>query len=255
MIHETAIVHPDAKLHDSVSVGAYSIIGPQVTIGAETVVGPHVVVRGPTTIGAKNQIFQFSSVGEDCQDKKYAGEPTTLVIGDNNVIREGVTIHRGTVQDIGTTIIGSNNLFMVGAHVAHDCVIGDNGIFANNCTIAGHVHIGDWAILGGMSAVHQFCHIGDHCFAGGGAIILRDIPPFTMLGKDGKPHGINSEGLKRRGLSSATIMQIKRAHKALYRGGHTLEEAKVIITDMSQETPELTLILDFLEKSNRGIVR
>ena len=183
MIDARAIIDPSAKLADDVEVGPWSIVGPDVEIGAGTVIGPHVVVKGPTKIGANNRIFQFASVGEDCQDKKYDGEPTRLIIGDNNVIREGVTIHRGTIQDNGETIIGSNNLFMANAHVAHDCIVGDNVIMANNVAVAGHVHVGDWTILGGFTAVHQFCRIGSHVMAGAGTVFsgLPAIPDSYRL--------------------------------------------------------------------------
>ncbi len=255
MIHQTAIIDHTAELDSSVTVGPYSIVGANVKIDAGTVIGSHVVVKGPTTIGKNNKIFQFASVGEDCQDKKYAGEPTELVVGDNNVFRESVTIHRGTVQDQGITKIGSDNLFMAYTHVAHDVVIGDKGIFAVGCTLAGHVHIGDWVILGGLCAVHQFCHIGSHSFAGGGAIILRDLAPFVMLGNDGKPHGINSEGLKRRGFDSATIMAIKRAYKVIFRQGHKAQDAVQILKEMALETPIIADMADFVENSPRGLIR
>lgn len=255
MIHETAIIHPDAKIGANVSIGAYSIVGEDVVIGDDCQIHSHVVIKGPTTIGKNNRIFQFASIGEDCQDKKFAGEKTKLEIGDNNIFRESVTVHRGTVQDNGITRIGSDNLFMAYAHVAHDCVIGDGCIFANACTLAGHVHVGDGAILGGLSGVHQFCHIGAYSFAGGGSIILKDLPPYVMLGKDGKPHGINSEGLKRRGKSSDTVMAVKRAYKAIYRSGNTLQEVIPELQKVGEEVPEVKLLADFLSNTSRGILR
>lgn len=255
MIHSTAIIHPSAKLGENVAVGAFSLIGADVTIGDNTVIESHVVVKGKTTMGKGNHIYQFASVGEDCQDKKYAGEPTELIMGDNNIIRECVSIHRGTAQDKGVTKIGSNNLLMCYVHVAHDCVIGDNSILATSAILAGHVHIGDWVIMGGATASHQFCHIGSHSFIGGGAIILADVPPFVMLGNDSTPRGINAEGLKRRGFDSETILQIKRAYKILYRQGHRVDEAVSLLLAMPGNTPEIQLLADFVENSSRGIAR
>ena len=255
MIHSTAIIHPSAKLGKNVKVGAFSLIGAEVTIGDNTVIESHVVVKGKTSMGIGNHIYQFASVGEDCQDKKYAGEPTELIIGDNNIIRESVSIHRGTVQDEGVTKIGSNNLLMCYVHVAHDCVIGDNSILATSAILAGHVHIGDWVIMGGATASHQFCRIGSHSFIGGGAIILADVPPFVMLGNDSSPRGINAEGLKRRGFDSETILQIKRAYKILYRQGNRADEAVNLILAMPDNKPEIQLLADFVGHSSRGIAR
>lgn len=256
MIDARAIIDPSANIADDVEIGPWSIVGPDVEIGAGTVIGPHVVIKGPTTIGENNRIFQFASVGEDCQDKKYAGEPTTLVIGDNNTIREGVTIHRGTVQDKGETIIGSHNLFMANAHVAHDCVIGDNVIMANNVAVAGHVHVGDWAILGGFTAVHQFCHIGSHVMCGAGTVVLKDVPDYVMTtGNPAKPHGINAEGLKRRGFSAEALRELRRAYKVIYRQKLTVEQALDILQGMASKTPEVTPLITFLKNSPRGIIR
>lgn len=255
MIHPTAIVDPKAELDSSVAIGPYSIVGADVKIDAGTVIGPHAVIKGPTTLGKNNKVFQFATLGEDCQDLKYAGEPTRLEVGDNNVFRESTTIHRGTVQDNGVTKIGNNNLIMINVHLAHDCVVGNNCIFSVGATIAGHVHIGDFAILGGLCAIHQFCHIGAHSFIGGGAIILRDLPPFVMLGNDGKPHGINSEGLRRRGYSSEAIMAIKRAYKVIYRQGNKSTEAVEIMREMAKDIPEITEMADFVENSPRGLIR
>ncbi|MCC2618176.1 acyl-ACP--UDP-N-acetylglucosamine O-acyltransferase [Aestuariibacter halophilus] len=256
MIHETALIDPSARLAEDVQVGPYSVIGPDVEIGAGTVIESHVVIKGPTTIGRGNHFFQFGSIGEQCQDKKYAGEPTRLVIGDNNVFRESVTIHRGTVQDSSLTQIGSNNLLMAYVHVAHDCMVGDNNIFANNATLAGHVHVGDYVILGGMTGVHQFCHIGSHSFAGVNSVVLRDIPPYVMVGgTETTPHGINSEGLRRRGFSKEAILQIRRAYKILYRSGNRAEEAVQQLNAMADETPEVKIMADFVAQSSRGIIR
>ncbi|GAC19875.1 acyl-ACP--UDP-N-acetylglucosamine O-acyltransferase [Paraglaciecola arctica] len=255
MIHSTAIIHPSVKLGTNVSVGAFCLIGADVSIGDNTVLESHVVVKGKTTMGKGNHIYQFASVGEDCQDKKYAGEPTELIMGDNNIIRESVTIHRGTVQDKGVTKIGSNNLLMCFVHVAHDCVIGDNSILATGATLAGHVRIGNWVIMGGLTAAHQFCHIGDHSFIGGGAIVLADVPPFVMLGNDSVPRGINSEGLRRRGFDNETIMQIKRSYKILYRNGNRAIEAVEKLKEFAGDNQEVKQLADFVANSSRGIIR
>ncbi len=256
MIHPTAIIDPSAELAESVSIGPFCVVGANVVIGENTVLESHVVVRRDTQIGKNSRFFQFCSIGEDCQDKKYANELTRLVIGDNNVFRESCTVHRGTVQDNSLTQIGSNNLLMAYTHIAHDCMIGDNNILANNATLAGHVHVGDHAILGGMTAVHQFCKIGSHSFSGGGSIVLRDIPPYVMVGGDKTaPHGINSEGLKRRGFSAEAILQIKRAYKVLYRSGLRAEEAVEQLNEMAKDTPEVQLLADFVANAPRGIIR
>ncbi len=256
MIHATAIVHPNAKVADDVTIGPYSCVGDGVEIGSGCVIESHVVIKGPTKIGNNNRFFQFGSIGEECQDKKYDGEPTWLEIGDNNVFRECVTIHRGTIQDNSLTKIGSDNLFMSYVHVAHDCVVGNDNILANNVTLAGHVHVGDMIILGGMTAVHQFCQIGSHSFCGGGSIVLRDIPPYVMVGgSDNSPAGINSEGLRRRGFDKDVIMSIRRAYKVLYRNGNRAEEAVNQLLDMSQDTPEIKIMADFVANSARGIIR
>ena len=256
MRHPTAIIHPNARLADDVRVGAYSIIGEHVEIGTGTTVGPHVVITGHTRIGENNQIFQFCSLGEVPQDKKYAGEPTRLEIGNNNVIRECCTFNIGTVQDVGVTRMGNDNWVMAYVHVAHDCQIGNNVIFANSTQLAGHVVIDDYAILGGFTGVHQFCQIGAHVMTAVGTVLLHDIPPYVKVsGSPAAPHGINSEGLKRRGFSSTSVMGIKRAYKTLYRSGLTLEEAKVSIGEQLAEHPELKILSDFLNRSQRGIVR
>lgn len=254
--HPTAIIHPHAKLAADVSVGAYSIIGEHVEIGAGTTIGPHVVINGHTTIGNNNRIFQFSSLGEIPQDKKYAGEPTRLEIGDDNMIREFCTFNLGTAQDGGVTRVGNKNWIMAYVHLAHDCQVGNNTIFANNAQLAGHVTVDDFAILGGFTVVHQFCQIGSHVITGMGSILFQDIPPYvTVSGNPAAPHGTNSEGLKRRGFTSAGVMAIKRAYKTLYKSGLTLEEAKKAINEQLVEYPELKLMSDFLNRSQRGIVR
>ncbi|WP_020168436.1 MULTISPECIES: acyl-ACP--UDP-N-acetylglucosamine O-acyltransferase [Methylotenera] len=255
-IHPTAIIDPKAELDSSVTVGAYSTIGAHVKVGADTRIASHVVLQGPTTIGKNNQIFQFSSLGEAPQDKKYRDEPTTLEIGDNNTIREFCTFNRGTIQDKGITKIGSDNWIMAYVHIAHDCTIGNNTILANNSSLAGHVDIHDYAILGGFTLIHQFCKVGAHVITAVGSVVFKDIPPYvTAAGYDAKPHGINSEGLKRRGYSPESITQIKRAYKALYRNSLTLEEAKLTLADMQKDCEEIALLTDFLKISTRGIVR
>lgn len=255
-IHPTAIIDSSADLDSSVEVGAYTVIGPHVKVDAGTRIANHVTINGPTIIGKNNQIFQFSSLGELPQDKKYKGEPTLLEIGDNNTIREFCTFNRGTVQDKGTTKIGSDNWIMAYVHIAHDCVIGNHTIFANNASLAGHVDVHDYAILGGFTLIHQFCKIGSHVITAVGSVVFKDIPPYiTAAGYDAKPHGINAEGLKRRGFSAEAILQIKRAYKTLYRNGLTLEEAKSELTKMQSQHPEIALLSDFLNISTRGIVR
>jgi UDP-N-acetylglucosamine acyltransferase len=227
-----------------------------VTIAAGTVIGPHVVINGPTHIGKDNHIYQFASVGEDPQDKKYAGEPTVLEIGDRNVVREFATLHRGTVQDQGVTRIGNDNLLMAYIHVAHDCVLGNHIILANAASLGGHVIIEDHAILGGFSKVHQFCRIGAHSFSGMGSAINMDLPPYVMVaGQPTKPHGINKEGLSRRGFSQEAIKQIKRAYKIIYHSGYRLDEARKALEPLLSETPELKILFEFLSHNGRGILR
>lgn len=256
MIDKLAFVHPDAKIGKNVTIGPWTYIGADVEIGDDCWLSSHVVVKGPTVIGKGNKIFQFASVGEDCQDKKYAGEPTRLIIGDNNVIRESVTIHRGTVQDKGETIIGSNNLLMAYVHIAHDCVLGDNIIMANNASIAGHVHVGDWAILGGQTGVHQFVHIGAHAFTAGASLVLQDVPPFVMAsGQSASPRGLNIEGLKRRGFEKQTQLAVRRAYKVLYRNGLTVEEAIEELKEEAANDEQVKLLVDFVKASSRGIIR
>lgn len=255
-IHPTAIIDPKAELDSSVEVGAYTIIGPNVKIGENTRIASHVIISDHTTIGKNNQIFQYSSLGEAPQDKKYKGEPTLLEIGDNNTIREFCTFNRGTIQDKGTTKIGNDNWIMAYVHLAHDCVIGNHTIFANNASLAGHVDVHDYAILGGFTLIHQFCKIGSHVITAVGSVVFKDIPPYvTAAGYDAKPHGINAEGLKRRGFSPEAILEVKRAYKTLYRNNLTLEEAKIQLAEKAKLFQEINLLLDFLNVSTRGIVR
>lgn len=256
MIDPSAIIDPSANIAEDVEIGPWTIVGPNVTIGEGTVISSHVVIKGPTEIGKNNRIFQFSSVGEDCQDKKYAGEPTRLVIGDNNVIREGVTIHRGTVQDEGNTIIGSGNLLMCNAHIAHDVVLGNHCIIANNAMIAGHVHIGDFAILGGGTGVHQFSKIGSHVMIGGGSAVNQDVPAYVIgNGNPMTPAFINVEGLKRRGFSKEDIKSLRDCYKLVYRQGLRLEEALAEIEPMAQASEAVKVFYDSITASTRGIVR
>jgi UDP-N-acetylglucosamine acyltransferase len=255
-IHPTAIVHPNAKLADDVQVGPYSIIGEHVEIGAGTTVAAHVVIEGHTRIGKSNRIFQFSSLGGIPQDKKYAGEPMRLEIGDNNLIRECCTFNIGTAQDDGVTRIGSNNWIMAYVHIAHDCQVGNGTVLANSVQLAGHVHVDDFAILGAFVGAHQFCKVGAHVMAGAGSLLFQDLPPYVMVGGNpAAPHGINSEGLKRRGFSSEAIMAIKRAYKTLYRSGMSLEQAIKEIESQSAIHPELKAFTEFLARSTRGIIR
>ena len=255
-IHPTALVAPGARLADDVEIGPYTIIGEHVEIGAGTTVGAHAVITGHTRIGTHNQIFHFVSLGEAPQDKKYAGEPTRLEIGDHNVIREFCTFNTGTVQDRGVTTIGNHNWIMAYVHIAHDCVVGDRTIFANNASLAGHAEIGDWAILGGFTGVHQFCRVGAHSFCGVGTVLLQDLPPFvTVSGNPAKPHGINSEGLRRRGFTADGIAAIKRAYRALYRSGLSLDEARLRVAEIAAEQPEVSSFAEFIAESGRGIVR
>jgi len=256
VVHATAIVSLDAVLADGVEVGPYSVIGAGVTVGRGTRVGPHVVIEGETRIGEENRIFQFASVGADPQDKKYRGEASRLEIGDRNVIRECVTVHRGTVQDHGVTRIGNDNLLMAYVHVAHDCVVGSNCVLANNATLAGHVHIDDWAIMGGLSAVHQFGKVGAHAFIANNAAVTRDVPPYVMaVGQPADAHSINAEGLKRRGFTPGQIRNIRAAFRILYRSGLKLAEATAELERLAKDQPELLPLVEFLPTATRGIVR
>lgn len=257
MIHPTAIVHPRAHLGPNVVIGPYAIIGEHVELGEGTQVGAHAVITGHTRIGRENRIFQFASLGEVPQDKKYAGEPTRLEIGDRNLIREFCTFNTGTVQDVGVTRIGNDNWIMAYVHIAHDCQVGNHTIFANYAALAGHAQIGDYVVLGGYTGVHQFCKVGAHVITAVSAAVYKDIPPYVMAaGCDGaKPNGINSEGLKRAGFTPSAIAAVKQAYKTLYRNGLSLEEARVALQDQALDHPEVQPILDFLAISTRGIIR
>ena len=255
-IDPRAIVDPKAELANDVSVGPFSIIGPDVKIESGTVIHSHVVINGLTRIGKNNVIYQFSSIGEDTPDLKYRGEPTTLTIGDRNTIREGVTIHRGTVQDRGDTEIGDDNLLMAYVHVGHDSVVGNHCILVNNSALAGHVHIGDWAILSGFTLVHQYCRIGTHSFTGMGCAVGKDIPAFVMVsGAPAEARSINVEGLKRRGFTKADISALTNAYKILYRRGLTMEQAMTELTSAASSSQAVSLLVDSLKASTRGIVR
>lgn len=255
-VHPTAIVAPGAKLASGTSVGPYSIIGPEVEVGEGTSIASHVVIEGRTRIGRNNRIFQFASIGAEPQDKKYRGEPTAVEIGDGNTIREYVTINRGTAQDAGVTRVGDDNWIMAYVHFAHDCQIGSHVIVANACELAGHVHVGDWAILGATTLVHQFVHIGAHSFTGMGTYLPQDLPPYvTVAGNPAKPYGINSEGLKRRGFAPATINEIKRAYRTLYRSKLPLEEARNQLQAQAATCGEIAPLVAFLASSTRGLLR
>ena len=254
--HPTAIVDSRARIAADVEIGPYAVVGPDVEIGSGCWIGPHAVVTGHTRIGQRNRIYQFSSVGEAPQDKKYGGEPTRLEIGSDNTIREFCTLNCGTAQDVGITRIGDDNWFMAYVHVAHDCQVGSHTVFANGATLGGHVHVGDYAILGGFTGVHQFCRIGAHCITGGGSIVLLDVPPYmTVSGNPAKPYGLNVKGLKRRGFTADTVARLNRAYKTLYRSGFTLNEAKERLAREASECPEVRVMLDFLASSGRGIAR
>lgn len=259
LIHSTAIVDPAAKIGNNVEIGAFSIIGADVEIGDDCWIGPHVVIKGPTTIGKQNKIYQFSSIGEDPQDKKYAGEPTRLEIGDRNLIREFCTFNRGTAQDRGVTSVGDDNWIMAYVHLAHDCVVGNNTILANNAGLAGHVHVDDYTILGGYTVVHQFCSFGKHSITAMGSIVFKDVPPYlTVSGYPAKPFGLNTEGLKRRGFTTDALKGLKKAYKILYRSGLTLRDAQTQLEALSEEVPEVIEFCEFLRKNEeqgRGIVR
>ena len=256
MIHATAIISEKAHIASDVTVGPYAVIGDDVEIGSGSRIDSHVVINGPTTIGENNHIYQFASIGDDPQDKKYADEPTRLVIGDRNNIREFCTISRGTVQDRGETTIGDDNWIMAYVHIAHDCVVGNKTIMANNTTLAGHVHVGDWVICGGFSGIHQFCRVGAHAFLGMYSAVNRDIPAYTLVsGSPATARGINSEGLKRRDFTAEQIRNIKNAYRLTFRKGNKLADAIDEIAGLSQQQPELVLFLESLRSSERGLVR
>jgi UDP-N-acetylglucosamine acyltransferase len=256
LIHPTAIIEPGAELADGVSVGAYSIIGANVKIDKGTWIASHVVIQGHTEIGKDNKIYQFSSIGEVPQDKKYDGEATRLIIGDRNVIRECCTFNTGTAQDIGKTVLGNDNWIMAYVHLAHDCIIGNDTIFANNATLAGHVNIQDHAILGGFTLVHQFCHIGKYAFTGMGSAITKDLPPYMIAaGTPTKQHGINKEGLRRKGFDNASRARIHNAHKILYRQDLSMQKAIQLLTEQYADYEDVMLMVDFCTNSKRGILR
>lgn len=256
MIHPSAIIHSGAQLGANVSIGPYAVIGEHVVIGDGTTIGAHTVISGHTLIGRDNHIFQFNSLGEIPQDKKYAGEPTRLEIGDRNTIREFCTLNLGTVQDTGVTRIGNDNWIMAYVHLAHDCRVGDHTVFANNASLAGHVTVGDHAILGGFTGVHQFCKIGAHVMTGISSVVFKDIPPYIMAaGQPAAPHGINAEGLRRRGFSPEALAGLKRAYKTLYREGLTFVQAQERLAEQAQGVPEVQLLVDFLSQTDRGIIR
>ncbi len=256
VIHPSSIIEEGATISAGVYIGPFCHIGPQVKIGAGTILKSHVVINGLTQIGCNNQIFQFASIGEVNQDLKYADEETRVEIGDKNRIRESVTIHRGTVQGGGLTKIGSNNLFMVNTHIAHDCMIGNDCVFANNATLGGHVTVGDYAIIGGMSAVHQFCIIGAHVMVGGCSGVAQDVPPYCIAqGNHATPFGVNIEGLKRRGFDKESIDIIRKIYHLIYRSEKTLEEVKSQIAELAAAQPVIQLFNDFFTNSTRGIIR
>jgi len=256
LIHPTAIIDPTASIGSNVSIGPYTVIGRHVSIGDDCVIGPHVTLQGPTRLGRGNRIYQYASVGEEPQDKKFLGEETSLEIGDGNTIREFVTINRGTVQDKAVTRIGNDNWIMAYVHIAHDCVIGDRIVFANGASLAGHVQIGNDVILGGFTLVHQFCSIGQHAFTSMGSSIKQDVPPFvTVAGNPAEPHGINAEGLKRQGFNREEVQAARRAYRSLYKSGLRLEQAIHEIDGIAAEHGVIQVLADFLRTSTRGIVR
>ncbi len=257
MIHPTAVIDPSAVIGDKVSIGAFSMIGADVEIGDGTVIGPHVVIEGPTRIGRDNRITQFASLGGDPQDKKWQGEHTELVIGDRNLIREFVTINRGTRDGGGVTRLGDDNWVLAYVHIAHDCQIGDRVVFSNYSALAGHVEIGDWTILSGYSGVHQFCKVGTHAFIGMGCLVGHDVPPFVTMADEqqGRPRGINSEGLKRRGFDSTRIAAIKRAYRTLYMAGLSLPEAREKLVEQARESEDVRAMLEFIDRSERSLAR
>lgn len=256
-IHPSAIIAQSADIHDSAVIGPYCVIGEQVSIGADTVLHRHVVVSKNTRIGQHNQIYQFASLGEDCQDLKYDGEDTWLEIGDHNLIREACSFHRGTAQDEGITKIGSHNLFMVNTHIAHDCVVGNHNVIANNVGIAGHVHIGDHVIVGGNSGIHQFCRIDDFSLVGGASLILKDVAAYTMVsGNPAKAHGLNIEGMRRKGWSKDTINVLRQAYKLIFRSGLTTAQAiEQLQAELLPQEDKVQLLIESLQHSRRGVVR
>jgi UDP-N-acetylglucosamine acyltransferase len=255
VIHAQAIIDPSARIADGVSIGPFSVIGPDVEIGEHTVIGPHVVISGPTEIGSNNTIYQFTSLGEPPQHLGYKGEPTRLIIGNNNIIRESCTMNRGTIQGHGKTVVGDNNFIMAYSHIAHDCSVGNHTIFANGSSLAGHVEVGDYAILGGFTMVHQFCRIGAHSITGISTVTFKDVPPFLLVsGNTAQPYGLNLKGLKRRDFTDEDIDILKKAYKILYRSGKTVEEAIESLNSLSTNR-HLQALIKFISESERGIVR
>lgn len=257
MIHPTVLIDPGAQIGENVSIGPYSVIGPGVTINDNTWIGPHVVIKGPATIGKSNKIYQFSSIGEDPQDKKYKNDKNSVLeIGDGNVIREFCTINRGTDHGGGRTVLGNENWIMAYVHIAHDCIIGNHTIFANNTTLAGHVVVDDYAIFGGFTGIHQFCHIGEHCFTAISSVVVKDVPPYLMIsGNTAKPSGLNREGLKRHGFQPETVNLLRRAYKIVYRQGLTIKQALAELEEISNQSEEVRHFAEFISESTRGIVR
>jgi UDP-N-acetylglucosamine acyltransferase len=257
MIHPTAQIDPSARIGANVTIGAYTIVGADVSIGDGTVIGPHVVIEGPTRIGRDNRISQFASIGGPPQDKKFSGERTELEIGDRNLIREFVTINRGTGEGGSLTRVGNDNWLLAYVHIAHDCIVGNNVVFSNYSALAGHAEIGDWTILSGYSGVHQFCKVGAHAFIGMGCLVGSDVPPFVMMANEarGRPRGINSEGLKRRGFDAARIGAIKRAYRTLFMAGLPLAEAREQLEAQAQESEDVREMLAFLDRSERSLAR
>jgi UDP-N-acetylglucosamine acyltransferase len=256
LIDSRAVVASGARIHEQVHIGPFVVIDDDVEIGRGSRIDAHAVIKGPTVIGADNHIYSFASIGDAPQDKKYKGEPTRLVIGDRNSIREGCTINRGTVQDRGVTTVGNDNWIMAYAHIAHDCVVGDNTIFANNASIAGHVHVGDYVILGGFTAVHQFCRIGAHALTSMFSYVTKDIPAYvTVSGRPAEPRGVNAEGLKRRGFTSAQIRNIREAYRTVFRQALKLDEAIALLEELVPDQPEVELFLSSLRDGTRGLAR
>ena len=255
-IHPTAIVSPEAHIAEGVEIGAYSIIGPDVNIGRDTVVGPHVVIETHTDVGERNRIYQFSSIGAPPQDLKFKGENTRVIIGNDNTIREFVTIHRATVADIGKTVLGNHNLIMAYSHIAHNCVLDNNIIMVNAANLAGHIHVEDYAIIGGLTGVHQFTRIGAHCIIGGASAVARDVAPYLLAaGNHAKTHGLNVIGMRRRGFREETIDAIKRAYKIVFRSSLLLRPAIERVKNEIEDTPEVRHFIEFIEKSERGLCR
>ncbi len=256
MIDPRAVVSPQAHIAEDVQIGPFTVIGADVVVGAGTWIGPHVVINGPTRIGAGNKVFQFASLGDAPQDKKYNGEPTLLTIGDRNVFRESVTVNRGTAHDKGVTRIGNDNLLMAYSHVAHDCQLGDQIVMANCATLGGHVEVGDWVTMGGLSAVHQFTKVGAYCFIAHNAAVTRDVPPYVMaVGRPAAPHSVNAVGLQRRGFSAQQILNIRRAYRVLYRSGLKLKAAVEELEKAAETQAEIRPFVEFIKRSERSIVR